>query len=76
MSELLAKADEVRAVAAQCKNLRELAINRGWSMEIARHWNTELSLNLPEAGLRSAGPRTEGRAVPKLGKAGGRKDGK
>lgn len=65
MSELQSRAAEIRAAAAQCKNLRDLAINRGWSMEIARHANTELNLGLPEAGLRPAGAKVEGRAHPK-----------
>ena len=63
--EIQSRADEVRNLAKECATLLELSRKTGWSMEIARHWNTELSLNLPEAGLRSAGPRTEGRAVPK-----------
>jgi len=64
MSEIIERADELRAIAKTCTNLNEFAKAVGWRMEIARHANTVLALNLPDARLR-AGPATEAKAVPK-----------
>ena len=68
MSEILARADELRALAARCKNLNDFARVTGFSMEIARHARTVLGLELSDAKLQ-AGKRTEARAVPKPTKA-------
>ena len=65
MSELNARADELRTLASKCKTLLDLSRATGWSMEVARHANTELSLGLPEHGLKPAGTRVEGRPTPK-----------
>lgn len=70
MSELQSRAAEIRAVAANCDTILDLSRKLGWSMEITRHANTELALNLPEHGLRPAGERVAGRAVPKPVKKG------
>ena len=64
-NELQRRAVEIRAIAAKCGTILDLSRALGWSMEISRHANTELSLNLPEHGLRPAGERVAGRAVPK-----------
>lgn len=72
MSEIIDRADELRAIAAKCKTLNDLAKRLGWSMEIARHANTVLGLDLPDAKLR-AGPPTAGQANPKLTKKGATK---
>lgn len=69
MSELQTRAAEIKAIAANCDTILGLSRALGWSMEITRHANTELSLNLPEHGLRPAGERVAGRAVPKPTKA-------
>lgn len=65
MSEIQERAAEIRKLATGCTNLIDLSRATGWSMEIARHANTELSLGLPEAGLRPAGAKVAGVAVPK-----------
>ena len=72
MSELQSRAAEIRAIAhnPKCRTIIDLARAFGWSMEIARHANTELNLGLPEAGLRPAGAKVEGRAHPKPTKKG------
>jgi hypothetical protein len=68
MSEILDRADELRALAAKCKTINDFAKATGWSMEVARHARETLGLNLPDARLQT-GPRTEARAVPKPTKA-------
>jgi hypothetical protein len=72
MSEIIERADEIRAIAAKCKTLNDLAKRLGWSMEIARHANAVLGLDLPDARLKT-GPATAGRAVPKPVKKGSAK---
>jgi hypothetical protein len=69
MSELETRADEIRGIAQSCKTINDLAKRLGWSMEITRHANTVLSLDLPDARLKT-GPATAGRAVPKPTKKG------
>jgi hypothetical protein len=64
MSEIETRADEIRGIAQSCKTINDLARKLGWSMEITRHANTVLSLDLPDARLKT-GPATAGRAVPK-----------
>jgi len=71
-SELQARAAEIRTLAADCKTLLDLSRATGWTMEVARHANTELALGLPEHGLRPAGTRVEGRPTPKSVKKGGK----
>ena len=68
MSELIDRADEIRGIAQKCKTINDLAKRLGWSMEVARHARTVLSLDLPDAKLQ-AGKRTEAQAVPKPQKA-------
>jgi hypothetical protein len=67
-SEIERRADELRDVARACKTLNDFAKATGFSMEIARHARTVLSLDLPDAKLQ-AGKRTEARSVPKPQKA-------
>lgn len=69
MSEIIERADELRAIAKTCKTINDLAKRLGWSMETARHANQALELGLREAALRP-GPRTEAKAVPKPQKKG------
>jgi hypothetical protein len=64
MSEIIDRADEIRGIAQSCKTINDLAKRLGWSMEITRHANTVLALNLPDAKLQT-GPKTEARSVPK-----------
>jgi hypothetical protein len=66
MSEIIDRADELRAIAAKpsCKTLNDFAKATGFSMEIARHASQVLALNLPDAKLQ-IGPKTEARSVPK-----------
>jgi hypothetical protein len=64
MSELIERADELRAIAAKCKTLNDFSAAIGWNMETCRHARTVLSLDLPDAKLQ-AGKRTEARSVPK-----------
>ena len=64
-SELELRASEIRAIASDCDDLLALSRRLRWSMEIARHANAELGLNLPEHGLKPPGAKVEGRAVPK-----------
>lgn len=72
MSELEDRGDELRAIAAKCKNINEFRAATGWNMETARHAREVLGLNLPDARLKT-GPATAGRAVPKpVKKAGGK----
>ena len=72
MSELIDRADELRAIAAKCKTINEFRAATGWNMETARHAREVLGLDLPDAKLRT-GPATAGRAVPKpVKKAGGK----
>ena len=72
MSEIIDRADELRAIAAKCKTLNEFARELSWSMEVSRHARTVLGLDLPDARLKT-GPATAGRAVPKpVKKAGGK----
>ena len=68
MSELIDRADEIRGIAQKCKTINDLAKRLGWSMEVTRHANQVLSLDLPDAKLQ-AGKRTEAQAVPKPQKA-------
>jgi len=70
MSELQSRAAEIRQVASECEHLLELSRRLRWSMEIARHANAELNLGLPEAGLKPAGAKVAGVAVPKPTKKG------
>ncbi len=63
-SELALRADEIREAAKTCKTIRDLADHFRWSMEVARHANQGLSLNLPEAQLRP-GPAKVAVACPK-----------
>jgi hypothetical protein len=72
MSELARRADEIQGIAQSCKTINDLARKLGWSMEVARHANQALNLNLPDAKLRT-GPATAGRAVPKPQKKGASK---
>lgn len=74
MSELQDRAAEIRAIAhnPKCKTVNDLAKAFGWTMEIARHANQVLALNLPDAKLR-AGPPTAGQANPKPTKKGATK---
>jgi hypothetical protein len=64
MSEIIERADEIRAIAAKCKTLNDLARAFGWNMETARHAREVLGLDLPDAKLRT-GPATAGQACPK-----------
>ena len=64
MSEIIDRADELRAIAAKCKTINEFRAATGWNMETARHAREVLGLNLPDAKLR-AGPPTAGQANPK-----------
>jgi hypothetical protein len=72
MSEIERRSEELRDIARACTNLNEFAKAVGWRMETARHANTVLSLNLPDARLR-AGPATEAKANPKQPKKQGGK---
>jgi hypothetical protein len=73
MSEIIERADELRAIAAKpsCKTLNDFAKATGFSMEIARHASQVLALNLPDARLK-AGPATEAKANPKQPKKAGK----
>ena len=64
MSEIQDRADEIRGIAQSCKTINDLARKLGWSMEVTRHANVVLNLELPDAKLQ-AGKRTEARSVPK-----------
>jgi hypothetical protein len=66
MSEIIDRADEIRAIAhnPKCKTINDLATAFGWNMETARHANQVLSLGLGDARLQT-GPKTEARSVPK-----------
>ena len=64
-SELARRADEIRAVAADCANLIDLARKFVWPLETARHANQALELGLPEKALRPAAKPHQGVAVPK-----------
>lgn len=48
-SEITRRAEELRDVARACATLNEFAKATGWTMEIARHANTVLALNLADA---------------------------
>ena len=71
MSEIIDRADELRAIAAKCKTINEFRAATGWNMETARHAREVLGLDLPDAKLR-AGPPTAGQAVPKPTKRAGK----
>jgi hypothetical protein len=64
-SEIARRADEIREAAKTAGTVRGLADAFRWSMESARHANQALELGLPEAALRPAIERTEGKAHPK-----------
>lgn len=68
-SEITRRAEELRDVARACATLNDFARATGFSMEIARHARDVLSLDLPDARLKT-GPATAGRAVPKPAKKG------
>jgi hypothetical protein len=74
MTELEARADEIRGIAAKrtCKTINDLAHELGWNMETARHANQVLSLGLPDSKLKT-GPATAGQACPKPVKKGSAK---
>lgn len=63
-SEIQTRADELRAIAAKCKNLNDFARVTGFPMEIARHTRDILGLELPDAKLRT-GPAKVAQAHPK-----------
>jgi hypothetical protein len=69
MSELARRADEIRGISQSCKTINDLAKRTGFSMEIARHWNAELKLNLPDATPRGGAVRIA-QANPKPQKKG------
>ena len=66
MSELQDRAAEIRAIAhnPKCKTVNDLAKAFGWTMEIARHANQVLNLDLPDARLKT-GPAKAAQAHPK-----------
>ena len=68
-SEIFHRREEIKALAASCKTINDLAKRLGWSMETARHASQILSLGLPDAKLRG-GVRREAMAVPKPQKKG------
>jgi hypothetical protein len=70
-SEIQTRAPEIRNLASKCSTINELAKSLGWNMETARHANTVLELNLPDARLQT-GPRTEAKANPKQPKKAGK----
>jgi len=63
-SEIQTRAEELRAIASNCKTINDFARATGFSMETARWARETLGLDLPDARL-PAGPRTEAKAVPK-----------
>jgi len=71
-SEIITRADEIRGISQSCKTINDLARKLGWSMEVTRHANTVLALNLPDARLQT-GPKTEAKANPKQPKKQGGK---
>lgn len=64
MSEIIDRADELRSIAAECKNLNEFRAATGWNMETARHAREVLGLDLPDARLKT-GPAKAAQAHPK-----------
>ena len=64
MSEIIDRADEIRAIAAKCKTLNEFRALTGWNMETARHAREVLGLDLPDARLKT-GPAKAAQAHPK-----------
>ena len=64
MSEIIDRADELRAIAAKCKTLNDFARVTGFPMEIARHTRDILNLDLPDARLKT-GPAKAAQAHPK-----------
>lgn len=71
MSEIIDRADELRAIAAKCRTLNEFARELSWSMEVSRHAREVLGLDLPDARLPT-GPATAGQAHPKPTKRAGK----
>jgi len=69
-SEISDRADEIRAMAATCKTILDLARRANWNMETARHCNAELGLGLAEKALRPASAPHAGVACPKPVKKG------
>jgi hypothetical protein len=63
-SELEKRASEIRAVAATCRTINDLARKLSWTMETARYASEVLALNLPDSKLKT-GPATAGQACPK-----------
>lgn len=66
MSEILDRADELRAIAAECETVQEFAIRLGWHIQSAHHANELLNLNLPiiRKSNRAGAPRPA-QACPK-----------
>ena len=68
-SEIIHRREEIKALAASCKTINDLARLTSWNMETARHANAILSLGLPDAKLRG-GVRREAQVCPKPQKKG------
>jgi hypothetical protein len=64
MSEIIERADELRAIASKCKTINDFRAATGWTMETCRHARDVLALNLPDAKLQT-GPAKAGQAHPK-----------
>lgn len=63
-SEIQQRADELKQTAQGCSTLNEFAKAVGWNMETARHANSVLALNLPDAKLKT-GPVKVAQSCPK-----------
>ena len=65
-NEILERADEIRAIAAECETAQEFAIRMKWHIQSAHRANEVLKLNLPilRGSGRSGGVRPA-QACPK-----------
>ena len=69
MSEILDRADELRALASQCKTLTEFWRRTGWAdVQSAHAANTILSLNLPILSPKRTGKPRPAQECLKPGK--------
>jgi hypothetical protein len=69
MSELIERADELRAIAAKCKTINDFRAATGWTMETCRHARDVLGLNLPDSAPRGGAVKLA-QSCPKPAKKG------
>jgi hypothetical protein len=75
VNEILARADELRAVAAKCATLQDFARRMNWPIQSAHRANEVLKLNLPiirKSGR--TGPPKVAQSCPKPAKKGAKSE--